>query len=96
MTHPVEVRLLEALIPPPDFDLACLVGTTYSLSPAVFLAIVSAASFDWTSRGGSVGFDSLTKEEWRPEFRNRPAIVAAHAAAPPALSMKTVIGSSDA
>jgi hypothetical protein len=31
----------------------------------VFLAIVSAASFDWTSRGGSVGFDSLTKEEWR-------------------------------
>jgi len=65
MTHPVEVRLLEALIPPPDFDLVCLVGTTYSLSPAVFLAIVSAASFDWTSRGGSVGFDSLTKEEWR-------------------------------
>ena len=65
MKHPVEVRLLEALIPPPDFELVGLVGTTYSLSPAVFLAIVSAASFDWTSRGGSVGFDSLTKEEWR-------------------------------
>ncbi len=65
MTHPVEVRLLEALIPPPDFELVCLVGTTYSLNPAVFLAIVSAASFDWSSRGGSVGFDSLTKEEWR-------------------------------
>jgi hypothetical protein len=65
MKHPVEVRLLEALIPPPDFELICLVGTTYSLSPAVFLAIVSAASFDWASRGGSVGLDSLTKEEWR-------------------------------
>jgi hypothetical protein len=65
MKSPVEVRLLEALIPPPDFELACLVGTTYSLSPAVFLAIVSAASFDWNNRGGRVGFDVLTKEEWR-------------------------------
>jgi hypothetical protein len=65
VSQPVEVRLLEALIPPPDFELVSLVGTTYSLSPAVFLAIVSAASFDWNSRGGSVGFDSLTKEEWR-------------------------------
>ena len=71
MSHPVEVRLLEALIPPPDFELVCLVGTTYSLSPAVFLAIVSAASFDWISRGGSIGLDSLTKEEWRELIREK-------------------------
>jgi hypothetical protein len=60
-----EVRLLEALIPPADFELSCLVGTTYSLDPGVFLAILSAASIDWTNRGGSIGFDNLTKEEWR-------------------------------
>jgi hypothetical protein len=65
MTHPVEVRLLEALIPPSGFELESLVGTTYNLNPAVFLAIASAAALDWTSRGGAVGFDSLTKEEWR-------------------------------
>lgn len=65
MSSPAEVRLLEAFIPPPDFELLNLVGTTYSLNPAVFLAIVSAASFDWTSRGGAVGLDSLTKQEWR-------------------------------
>jgi hypothetical protein len=65
MQHPVDVRLLEALIPPTDFELTCLVGTTYSLDPGVFLAILSAASIDWANRGGTIGFDSLAKEEWR-------------------------------
>src|SRR5689334_8197661 len=61
----VEVRLLEALVPPADHELVCLVGTTYSLDPGVLLAIQSAASIDWNDRGGTIEFDGLTKEEWR-------------------------------
>lgn len=62
MANLPEVCLLECLMPPPNYVLDCVVGTTYSLSPGVLLAMLVAST---TPRQNEDGFalEERPKEE---------------------------------
>jgi hypothetical protein len=62
MANLPEVCLLECLMPPPGYHLECMVGTTYSLNPSIFLSMLVAAN---TPRLGDESFalEDRSKEE---------------------------------
>lgn len=64
MVRAQEVLILESMMPPDGYTLEVLLGSTYSLSPAVLLS-VAAVTTSGDRELGKASFDDLTKEEKR-------------------------------